>query len=288
MFKNSDTVFKILGLFKDYNLKNHISSYQTFQKIITNHDNVFILNKEMINNKISNNAIQDTQVKESEINTKQTPMPKKIVKEKKNNDEFINQIEKLKLDAINLNSLEEINEYLKKSSFCDIKQLSQNTVMSDGIENAKIILIGEAPGEEEDAQGIPFCGRSGKLLDNILKSINLDRKINIYITNTVYWRPPANRRPTDEEIDKCRPFLFRIIELIKPDFLILCGATAIQSVLQENDTKIGDIHGKIIDININGRKIKASGIYHPSYLLRSPSSKKTAWFDMIEIAKNLI
>ncbi|QED23722.1 uracil-DNA glycosylase [Candidatus Deianiraea vastatrix] len=189
--------------------------------------------------------------------------------------------------ASKLNSIDEIKDYLtNEASFCEIKKLAKNTVVCDGRSDAKIVLIGEAPGEDEDINGIPFCGRSGRLLNNVLKSIGLDRDVNLYITNTVFWRPPANRKPTDEEITLCRPFLFRLIELIKPEFLILCGGTAI-SCIAGHDGKISDLHGRVFDAKIGDMSIKASAIYHPSYLLRSPSFKKNAWIDMMSISKHI-
>jgi uracil-DNA glycosylase family 4 len=196
-------------------------------------------------------------------------------------------VETIKNDVKNIKSISDLHEYIKNSDFSEVKKISNNTVIGQGIENANILLIGEAPGEEEDKNGIPFCGRSGRLLDNILKSINLSRDLNLYITNSFFWRPPANRKPTNEEISTCRPIVQKIIELISPKLIILCGSTAIESIMENKNLKISDARSTFEKIKIGSIDVNYTSIYHPSYLLRNPSAKKIAWQDIMSI-KNFI
>ena len=196
----------------------------------------------------------------------------------------IEAVEQAKKIANSANNIEELKESLISFDGCSLKKTAINTVMYDGTIDSKIMLIGEAPGADEDRHGIPFCGASGQLLDNMLKFIDLSRKDNIYITNTIFWRPPGNRRPTSEEINICRPFLDRQIELIKPELIILVGGTAVSSVLDSKLT-ISKARGRF-DHYINEERklnIPTAAIFHPSYLLRSPIQKKKAWFDLLKI-----
>lgn len=181
-------------------------------------------------------------------------------------------------------NLEELKKSLMAFEGCSLKKLANNTVFADGNPNSSIMLIGEAPGSTEDAQGIPFCGESGQLLDKILASINISRKHNAYITNTVFWRPPANRQPTLDEIDICRPFVEKHIALIKPKLIILVGNVAATSLLGKNAgvTKIRQeyywyTNPYLID------PIQTTAIFHPAYLLRQPLQKKTTWYDLLRI-----
>lgn len=167
---------------------------------------------------------------------------------------------------------------------CDLKKTANNTVFGDGNPDAQIMLIGEAPGAEEDETGIPFCGDSGKLLDNMLASIGLSREKNVYITNTIFWRPPANRRPTREEIELCRPFVEQHIALIKPKLLILIGSTAVTALLGK-DLEITKIRQEYYSYSNKYLKepIMATALFHPAYLIRQPSQKKQAWYDLLKI-----
>ncbi len=197
----------------------------------------------------------------------------------KNNKEVV----KSELDLCN--SLDELKKLVEGFDGCDLKKSAQNTVFADGNPNAKIMFIGEAPGANEDEQGIPFCGQSGKLLDNIIAAIGLTREKNAYITNTVFWRPPANRKPTDEEIKLCRPFVKKHIAIINPKLIVLVGSTAVESLL-EIETPITKLRGKYFDYTneyLDGQTIRTTAIFHPSYLLRQPSHKKTMWFDLLKI-----
>jgi uracil-DNA glycosylase family 4 len=186
--------------------------------------------------------------------------------------------------ADSCNNLEELRAAVMNFDGCDLKKTAINTVFSDGNPEAKIMLIGEAPGASEDAKGIPFCGESGILLDNIFKAINMSRGTNLYITNSIFWRPPANRRPTNEEIEVCKPFLEKHIALINPKLIVLVGSTAVSAVLG-NHFKISDMRGKFLTYQnpYLSEKIDLTSIFHPAYLLRQPSQKKETWYDILKI-----
>lgn len=181
-------------------------------------------------------------------------------------------------------SLDELKEIVTNFNGCSLKDFALNTVFSDGVSNAKIMLIGEAPGAREDALGIPFCGESGILLDTMLELIGLSRKENIYITNTIFWRPPANRKPTKQETDICKPFLERHIAFVKPKLIICVGATAVAGLLGDKIT-INDARKNIYFYKNEylEKPINIIGIFHPAYLLRQSGKKKDTWFDLIKI-----
>jgi uracil-DNA glycosylase family 4 len=180
-------------------------------------------------------------------------------------------------------NLAELRQAVENFDGCNLKKMATNTVFSDGNSASKIMLIGEAPGNNEDLQGIPFCGDSGKLLDEMFKSINLTRN-QFYITNTIFWRPPGNRKPTPEELAICKPFVDRHIELVNPKLIILIGATAMSSIIN-NHEPISKIRGKFLDFapKYLSQKIKLMTIFHPSYLMRQSNKKKIAWMDMLTI-----
>lgn len=189
--------------------------------------------------------------------------------------------------ADSVNSLALLRAELEKFEACDLKLGAKNLVFADGVSSAKIMLIGEAPGANEDEQGIPFCGASGKLLDNMLSSIGLQRKTNCYITNTVFWRPPDNRQPTLREVNICRPFLEKHIALIKPEFIILIGAVATASIFG-SQVQISKMRGQIHQYsNKYIQNIATAVIFHPAYLMRQPLKKKLAWFDLLHLQKIL-
>ena len=195
------------------------------------------------------------------------------------------------IDLSHISTFDDLVKEIQNFNGCDLKRHARNTVIFDGNKNAKIMLIGEAPGEKEDEQGIPFCGQSGQLLRKALSCINLDTT-NLLITNTVYWRPPQNRKPTEEEIETCKPFLLKMISIIRPTIIILCGATAIESILKVNK-KMSEITGKSQTININFNDagspctFKVFPIYHPSFLLRQPGMKKTFWKHLLILQDEL-
>ena len=185
-------------------------------------------------------------------------------------------------------SLSELKNTVQNFEGCALKNTAMNTVFSDGNENADIMLIGEAPGANEDAKGIPFCGDSGQLLDKVLGTIDLTRENNLYISNVIFWRPPANRKPTDEELMICLPFVEKHIALISPKLLIIAGGVALYSLLGIS-TAISKYRQKILKYKNQyiTTEIPVAVIYHPSYLLRQPLQKKLAWQDMIFI-KNFL
>jgi len=181
------------------------------------------------------------------------------------------------------NSLEALKQAVFSYDACALKHTAMNTVFSDGNPEATLMLIGEAPGASEDAQGIPFCGESGKLLDAMFAAIGYDRS-RFYITNSLFWRPPGNRRPTPEEVAMCLPFVEKHIALIRPKLLVLVGATAASGLLTatEGITKLRgrphDYQNPYLDA-----PIPTFAIYHPSYLLRQPTQKRQAWHDLLRI-----
>lgn len=182
------------------------------------------------------------------------------------------------------NTVDELELAVRKFDGCVLKKTAQNTVFADGNPNAEIMFIGEAPGASEDAQGIPFCGPSGLLLDAMLKSIGLDRKTNAYITNTLYWRPPGNRQPSTEELEICRPFVERHVALMNPKLLVLVGGTATKAML-EKEIGITKLRGRFYRYTNRylDHEIPVGVIYHPSYLLRQPAHKRFAWHDLLKI-----
>ena len=155
---------------------------------------------------------------------------------------------------------------------------AKNIVFADGNPEAKIMLIGEGPGANEDKEGIPFVGRAGILLDKMLGSINLNRN-NVYITNVVNYRPPENRKPTDEEIERYLPYLKKHIEIIKPKIIVLLGSTALNSLIGKNDV-ISKARGKWMEKNFENFKTWLIVTFHPAYLMRQPTQKKLAWVDL--------
>ena len=177
--------------------------------------------------------------------------------------------------AINLNKLKKSIQNIKN---CSLKDNATNMVFSDGNPKSKIMLIGEAPGANEDAEGLPFVGRAGVLLDKMLAAINLDRK-KVYISNIINYRPPDNRRPTDEEISKYLPFITKHIEIINPKILVLLGSTAMNALIG-NEVVISRMRGKWIEKKFGNCKTSVIVTFHPSFLLRQPAQKKMAWIDL--------
>ena len=179
--------------------------------------------------------------------------------------------------------LDEIKSLCEKCFECDLAQTRNKVVFSDGNSEAKIVLIGEAPGANEDETGKPFVGRAGKLLDELFLSQNLTRERDIYICNTVKCRPPENRLPTNFEKAQCRKYLDSQLEILKPKLILLCGATAMKSFLG-NKVKISQIRGQWLEHSSGARLMV---IFHPSYLLRNPSVKEGSpkWLMLQDIAE---
>lgn len=180
-------------------------------------------------------------------------------------------------------ALPELRLALEAFDGCALKQHATTTVFADGTPEKRILLIGEAPGRDEDLEGRPFVGRAGKLLDKMLASVGLDRKTNVYITNVLNWRPPNNREPSPEEAAACLPFLRRHIELVDPAIMILLGAVSVRHVMGRNEG-IMKLRGTWLEYYVNDRMVPVMPILHPAYLLRRPADKKLAWRDLQAIA----
>ena len=181
-------------------------------------------------------------------------------------------------DIQNISTLDELKQKMSEFKGCELYKSATNMVFSDGNPESKIMLIGEAPGHDEDLQAKPFVGRSGKLLDKMLEAINLSRD-KVYIANIVPWRPPSNRKPTEDEIEICLPFIKKHIELIKPKALMLLGSTATYALFK-NKEGISKIRGKWKDLEINKLIIPTMPTFHPAFLLRQPGQKKYFWTDL--------
>jgi DNA polymerase len=178
-------------------------------------------------------------------------------------------------------SLEELRATLAGFDGCALKATAKNLCFYRGAERARLMLIGEAPGRDEDLQGKPFVGRAGQLLDKMLASIGLS-EADVHITNIVYWRPPGNRTPTPQEAQVCRPFLERQAELVAPDFVLLLGGAAAKHILDVADG-IMRVRGKWREVTLGERKVRALATLHPAYLLRTPAAKRLAWRDLLAV-----
>jgi DNA polymerase len=181
--------------------------------------------------------------------------------------------------AAGANSLAELQAALEAFDGCALKRTATNTVFADGVATGRVMLIGEAPGRDEDRIGKPFVGRAGQLLDKMLASIGLDRKTNAYITNVINWRPPDNRDPTPEEAASCLPFLRRHIELANPGVIILLGAVAARHVVGGSEG-IMKLRGRWMEYRVGDHMVPLMPTLHPAYLLRQPAHKKLAWRDL--------
>ena len=182
-------------------------------------------------------------------------------------------------------SLAELERALAEFDGCALKETALNLCFADGNPQARLMLIGEAPGAEEDRKGKPFVGASGQLLDKMLATVGLDRS-NVYITNVIYWRPPGNRAPTQAEIAACQPFLERQIALLKPELIVFVGGIAARALLgvQEGVTKL---RGRSFQYAAEAGPIPAMVMFHPAYLLRQPAQKRLAWRDLLAIRHKL-
>ena len=182
-------------------------------------------------------------------------------------------------------SLEALGLALAAFDGCSLKATASNLCFYRGAPTARMMLIGEAPGRDEDIAGKPFVGRAGQLLDKMLASIGLGEG-DVHITNVVYWRPPGNRTPTPQEALACRPFLERQIELVQPEFLVALGGSAAKEVLGVTEG-IMRLRGKWRDIKIGNLALPAIATLHPAYLLRTPAAKQLAWHDLLQIQTRL-
>jgi DNA polymerase len=184
-------------------------------------------------------------------------------------------------------TVNELAEALAAFDGCPLKHTATNLVFADGNPTARVMIIGEAPGADEDRLGKPFVGVSGQLLDRMLAWIGLDRN-KAYITNILFWRPPGNRQPTPAEISACLPFVERHIELVSPEVLLLVGGASAKTLLARNDG-ITKLRGRWFQFETAGmsRPIPALPTYHPAFLLRQPAQKREAWRDLLALQQRL-
>ena len=196
------------------------------------------------------------------------------------NDKAINRYKKdnFEISTDKADNLDRLKKSISNIKNCNLKNSATNMVFSDGNPKSKIMLIGEAPGSNEDLEGLPFVGRAGALLDKMLASINLDRK-SVYISNIINYRPPENRRPTDEEMNRYLPFIKKHIEIIAPKILVLLGSTAMNALIG-NGVVISKVRGKWIEKEFGQCKTSMIVTFHPAFLMRQPTQKKLAWIDL--------
>ena len=196
------------------------------------------------------------------------------------NNKAINRYKKdnFEISADKNDKLERLKKSIHNIQNCSLKNSATNLVFSDGNPKSKIMLIGEAPGANEDEEGLPFVGRAGKLLDKMLTAIGLDRK-KVYISNIINYRPPDNRRPTDEEIKRYLPFITKHIEIINPKIVVLLGSTAMNALIGRDEV-ISRMRGKWIEKKFGNCKTSVIITFHPAFLMRQPAQKKLAWIDL--------
>lgn len=183
--------------------------------------------------------------------------------------------------AAGAQTLDELKAIMAAYDGCGLKLRATQLCFADGDPEAEIMLVGEAPGSEEDLQGKPFVGRAGQLLDRMLAAIGLDRT-KVFVVNTVPWRPPGNREPTPEEMAICEPFLHRQIELVAPKLLVTLGNVPTKALFSTT-TGIMRMHGQWKDLTINGHTVPTLAMFHPAYLLRQPAQKALAWRDWLAL-----
>ena len=176
-----------------------------------------------------------------------------------------------------INTMEQLHDYIHNYNGCEFKKTSNNTVISSGPLNAKLMIIGEAPGQQEDLLGIPFVGESGELLNKMLSAINIKRE-DCYITNPIYWRPPNNKKPSNQDIDNCVHMLYKQIEILKPKVILLLGAVSLYSLFSDQ-YKITAIRGNWLKY----KDIEVIATFHPAYILRMPKQKKLVFADLLKL-----
>lgn len=185
-------------------------------------------------------------------------------------------------------TLDELRAALESFQGLSLKRTATQMVFADGVQTAKIMLVGEAPGADEDRMGLPFVGVSGQLLDRMLAAIGLSRETNVYISNVINWRPPGNRSPSDSEIALSLPFIQRHIEIINPAVVVFVGGVSAKALLQSS-LGITRLRGRWVDYTSEGLSlpVPALATFHPAYLLRSPAQKALAWADLLSLKKKL-
>ena len=185
------------------------------------------------------------------------------------------------------NSVEELEAAVRAFEGCALKRTAKNTVFADGVAGSPVMVVGEAPGADEDRLGKPFVGVSGQLMDRMFDAIGMSRERDLYITNILFWRPPGNRTPTLAEQAICMAFTRRHIELARPKVLVLAGGTAAKSVLDTTEG-IMRLRGKWTNLSLDdGSAVPTLPTFHPAYLLRTPASKRQSWLDLLSLDKKL-
>lgn len=188
--------------------------------------------------------------------------------------------------AARASTLDELREQMAAFDGCNLKFTAKNLVFADGNPNSAVMLVGEAPGRDEDIEGLPFVGRSGRLLDRMLAAIGLDRN-SAYIANVIPWRPPGNRTPTPHETEICRPFIERQIELVNPKVLVTLGGPSAKLLLNTTEGILRLRGNWRTHQTRSGTSIPTMPTLHPAYLLRNPAHKKLAWRDFLEVKAKL-
>lgn len=184
-------------------------------------------------------------------------------------------------------TIAELEAAVRAFEGCALKRTAKNTVFADGIQGAPVMIVGEAPGADEDRLGKPFVGVSGQLMDRMFEAIGMSRERDLYITNILFWRPPGNRTPTLAEQAICLAFTRRHIELAKPKILVLAGGTAVKAVLDTTEG-ITRLRGKWTTLKLDdGSEVPTLPTFHPAYLLRTPASKRQSWWDLLALQKKL-
>ena len=242
--------------------------------------------RNLLQEQAKNNIIKQNFIPKNQSNQTLNINKEDLICAAKSTNYLVAEAQKIAAKAQNLSELKEI---IANFDGCALAKTAKNLVFADGNENSDLVIIGEAPGAAEDEQAIPFCGISGQLLDDIFRAIARNRKNNIYITNSIFWRPPGNRRPTVEEIAICRPFVEKHIALKNPKLIVLVGSTAVNSILPEVQETISKIRGSFMKYKnpYLTEPIDITAIFHPSYLLRQPGKKAEMWDDMLKIRKFL-
>lgn len=188
-----------------------------------------------------------------------------------------------------ITTIDGLKQALADFDKCELKRTASNLVFCDGNAQAKIMIIGEAPGKDEDRMGVPFVGSAGQLLDQMLASVGLDRQ-SVYITNIMPWRPPGNRTPTEEEIEMMRPFVEKHVQLVAPDVILALGGTSAKMLLQTQDG-IMKLRGKFFDYRLNGHAdvtVPLLPCLHPGYLLRAPHHKNFVFKDLLLLRRKAL
>ena len=198
-----------------------------------------------------------------------------------------NWVEEARALAAGCDTLDALKAAIESFEGSPLKAAAQTTVVYDGTPGASLMVIGEGPGAEEDRRGLPFVGKAGQLLDRMLAAIDRSRETNAFITNVNYWRPPGNRNPDQEELDVCRPFVDRMIELAKPKLIVAAGGVPAKALLDTGDGIMRLRGSEHVFTTAGGYSVPLIPLLHPAYLLRRPQEKSRAWRDLLLVEKRL-